>query len=114
MKNILIVDDSELNLYLLKRFISGDFNIIEATNGKEALEICIEKEIDLVFMDIMMPVMNGIDSTIKIKKIKTNLPIIAISAYLDSDLQKLDCFDDKLSKPIQIYEINEIIEKYLV
>jgi len=114
MKNILIVDDEQINRYLLKHYVlNKNINIFEAGNGKEALKIFNEEQIDLIFMDIMMPVMDGIDATIEIKKINPELPVIAISAHLDLESDKLNCFDIKLSKPINKKIFNNIIKQFL-
>ena len=84
--NALIAEDGEINFLFLKTILTKikeyDFIIHRAKNGKEAVQSCTEnKEIDLVFMDIKMPLMNGYDATRKIKKIRPELPIIAQTAY---------------------------------
>jgi len=115
MKKILIVDDTEINRILLKRYLGTEnFILIEATNGLEAVETSTKENLDLVFMDIMMPYMNGIEATIEIKKIKPELPIIAVSAYLDDELQNLKIFDIKLTKPINFNMINGVLDKFLI
>jgi YesN/AraC family two-component response regulator len=58
-----------------------DYKIIEASNGKEAVELYKKEKPDLVLMDIMMPVMSGIDAVKEIKKIDPNAKIVAITAY---------------------------------
>jgi len=105
---ILIAEDVETNFLFLKTILAKmngyDFTIYRAKNGKEAITICEENEtIDLVLMDIKMPIMNGYDATKYIKKIRPNLPIIAQTAYsIEEDVQKaLDAgCDDFVSKPV--------------
>jgi len=118
---ILIVEDEEINtLYLETALSELEFNIktIHAKNGKEAIEICKQNnDIALVFMDLKMPILNGYDATIQIRKINPNLPIIAQTAYTTKqDQQKAinaGC-SDFISKPIKETTLNNIIEKYII
>ena len=119
---ILVAEDEEVNyLYIEVLFedeIEGDYKLIHAKNGKEAVEICMTyNNIDLVLMDIKMPIMNGHEATEKIKKKFPNLPIIAQTAYsTDSDKQlalKHGC-DDFISKPIDKDKLIGMINKHLI
>lgn len=118
---ILVAEDEEVNyLYIEVLFedeIEGNYNLIHAKNGKEAFEICTaNNNIDLVLMDIKMPIMNGHEATEKIKEKFPNLPIIAQTAYsTESDKQlalKHGC-DDFISKPIDKEKLVGLINKYL-
>jgi PAS domain S-box-containing protein len=118
---ILVAEDEEVNyLYIEVLFedeIEGNYNLIHAKNGQEAVAICTaNKNIDLVLMDIKMPIMNGHEATEKIKEIFPNLPIIVQTAYsTESDKQlalKHGC-NDFISKPINKEKLFEIINKYL-
>ncbi len=108
-KEILIVDDNLMNLSLLKVLISElsiDCIIYYSTNGKKAVDFCENNRgIDLILMDIKMPIMNGLDATIKIKKNLPKVPIIAQSIFydkLDKELAyKAGCIAH-LSKPYNI------------
>lgn len=80
MYNVLVCDDekdivSALTIYLT----SEGHNVFEANNGKEALEIVKTKEVHLVLMDIMMPVMDGISAMVEIRKV-SNVPVILLTA----------------------------------
>ncbi|RLA71576.1 MAG: hybrid sensor histidine kinase/response regulator, partial [Epsilonproteobacteria bacterium] len=107
-KNILIVDDDSRNIFTLTSTLeSMDAEVYSAFNGKEALEL-LEKEdaIDLILMDIMMPVMDGLAAieSIKANKSFKEIPIIAITAKtMPEDKQK--CLDaganDYLAKPLE-------------
>lgn len=117
---ILIVEDEEVNYLFLETLIEDGLNlkckIIHAKNGLEAVDICTEnKDIGIVLMDIKMPVMNGLDATQEIKKIRNELPIIAQTAYsTPKDKEKAikaGC-DGFISKPIQEELLREIITKY--
>lgn len=120
-KNVtfLIVEDEEINyLYLdiLLQDIYSNSVRFHAKHGKEAVEMCKNNDINLVLMDIKMPIMNGIDATRQIKKIYPQLPIIAQTAYTTKE-EKDKAFsagcDDFISKPIDKTELSEIINKHL-
>jgi len=118
-KTILIAEDEDVNLmYLQEALIEFKFNIMIARNGKEAFDICKQnKDIDLVLMDIKMPVMDGSQATKLIKCINPNLPIIAQTAFaLDHEILKYmkDGFDDYLSKPIRKNDLMVKLKKYLL
>ncbi|MDD4148545.1 MAG: ATP-binding protein [Bacteroidales bacterium] len=110
---VLIAEDQEVSqLYLsclLKNYCD---NMIFAPNGKEALKICTENsDIDLVLMDIKMPIMDGHAAALEIKKKKPNLPIIAQTAFsLEDEKKKFgDAFDGYLTKPIGRKELLEVV-----
>lgn len=120
-QTILIVEDVEVNyLYLetlLKDIIKLDCNLLHAKNGQEAIEICKNNlNIDLVFMDLKMSVMNGYDATRQLKELFPNLIIIAQSAYTTSAEKNkaisVGC-DDFIVKPINLQDVQMIINKYL-
>jgi CheY-like chemotaxis protein len=102
---ILVAEDNELS-YMILKFILERLNvhIHHAQNGIEVVEmvICIP-HVDLILMDIKMPLMDGIEATRQIKKIKPGMPVIAQSLYHeDSDIIssfQAGC-DDFISKPI--------------
>lgn len=114
---ILVAEDEEFNyLYLYELLTKQNMNIIHALNGKEALELCINNEdIDMVLMDINMPILNGLEATKQIKEIKPQLPIIAQTAYtLSEDIiktEKAGC-DGHISKPINKDELFAWIKKF--
>jgi len=103
---VLVVDDEAVNRLAVRRMLTDyDFEIIEAANGKEACEACLQRRPDLILMDIMMPVMNGLDATVRIKRHfgDTYVPVIFLTAVADEQ-QVLDCIevggDDFLVKPL--------------
>jgi CheY-like chemotaxis protein len=119
-KHILIADDIELNfLYLREVFKHTGVKITRAINGKEAVELCKGNlKIDLVLMDLMMPVMNGYEATRQIKIFRKDLPVIAQTAYVISEDRTLaisaGC-DDYVTKPINKNElfikINQLLHR---
>ncbi|MCF8346664.1 MAG: response regulator, partial [Bacteroidales bacterium] len=117
---ILVAEDEEMNyLYIEALFedeLESDCNLIHAKNGNLALDICLENHIDLVLMDIKMPVMNGNTATLKIKERFSDLPVIAQTAY-STESEKVEAmkhgYDDFMSKPIDKDRLFEIINKYV-
>lgn len=88
-KKILVVDDMPFNIHIIRQYLKfvEDIEIKEAFNGKEAIDVILaeQKKFDLVFMDINMPIMDGIEACIEVNRLvkeKTisNLPVIFVSA----------------------------------
>lgn len=115
---ILVVDDEEINsLFIGEILKKTGASILYATNGKLAIEMCEEHhEIDIVLMDIKMPVLNGYEATIEIKKMRPEIPVIAQTAYaLSGDREKAisaGC-DDYISKPVKQQVLLEKLDKYI-
>ncbi|HTF81709.1 MAG TPA: response regulator, partial [Cytophagales bacterium] len=119
-KNVLIVDDDVRNLFALTTaFERYKINAITAESGQEAINILNESEaIDLVLMDIMMPEMDGYETTQKIRRESKNnsLPIIAVTAKaMKGDRQK--CIDagasDYITKPVKIDQLLSLMRVWL-
>lgn len=118
MKSILIVEDEKSNYIYLAETLRDFFkNIFYASDGQQAIDICkTEKNIDLILMDIKMPIMDGFTATKLIKAFRPEIPVIAQTAYaLETDKIKfLEAgFDNYLCKPISIIELHKTINKYL-
>jgi len=101
---ILIVDDQVSNRLLLKKMLSKKYDLLFAENGVQALEVVAEQEPELIIMDVMMPVMDGIEATRLIREQCTEkwVPIIILSALKDEDnvVEGLTVgADDYLTKP---------------
>ncbi|WP_421919761.1 response regulator [Marinifilum sp.] len=117
-KTILVVEDEEFNRIYFEELLNQiKCKVIVANNGVEAIEICENNQkIDLVLMDIKMPLMNGYEATKEIKKIRPNLPIIAQTAFalLGDKKKSLDngC-DDYIAKPVKKDVLIKIINKHL-
>ena len=113
---ILVVDDIDENRSLVIESISSTkLNIIEAVNGKEAVEIAKKNDISLIFMDIRMPVMDGYSAT-RIIKESNSVPIIALTAsIMQEELDKLDNqrFNGYLRKPVSKNELFIELMKHL-
>jgi len=117
-KTVLIAEDERSNFEFLNILLTRiDIRVLWAQNGMEAVNICeIDPTINLVLMDIKMPLMNGLEATKLIKAKRPHLPVVAQSAYaMTSDISeaKLAGCDEYLSKPIKISQITDLVEKYL-
>ncbi len=115
---ILIAEDEETNfIYLETALEKTNVNILRAKNGKEAVDIVrINPMINLILMDIKMPIMNGLEATRSIKSFRKDVPIIAQTAFaMDEDRRNciaVGC-DDFLAKPIRYRVLCETLAKYL-
>ena len=81
ISKILVVDDDTINLFLVRTIIQEllpNSNLIEATNGKEAIDIFQKENPDLIILDIQMPEMNGLEATIEIRKLEKEKRICKI------------------------------------
>jgi len=118
---ILVVDDMEMNLYVAKGMLSPyGLQIDTALSGFDAIEKIKHKTYDLVFMDHMMPRMDGIETTAKIRKLGEKyerLPIIALTANAVAGMKEMfldNMFNGFISKPIAMQELNEVLKKWLL
>jgi two-component system, cell cycle response regulator DivK len=117
-KTILIAEDEELNYLYLKHLLSPtNINIKWAKNGQKAIDFYNEDpNINVILMDIKMPVLNGIEVTHIIKSINKQIPIIAQTAYVQENTKEAiinaGC-DDFLAKPINTAYFMAILEKIL-
>ena len=115
---ILIVENDHTSYIYYKEVISATGAIIFwAQDGKQGVDIFTEeKDIDLVIMDIEMPVMNGYEASAAIKKISPSTPIVVLTAYamrsVKDKVESLNC-DAFITKPIRANDLLNIVLKYL-
>lgn len=123
-KKVLIVDDNKNNRMILNLLMEDyldenegiSLEITEVENGKEAFDAVTTTHYDLIFMDIMMPIMDGIEATEKIRAISKDVMIIAVSAVDDAERQKKilgNGAEDYISKPINADIFNSRFANYL-
>jgi CheY-like chemotaxis protein len=121
MLKILVVDDIYTNRFLLSELIRlSGYEPVEAENGEEAIEILKNQEIDIVFMDIEMPVMNGVETAQYIRREMppgvNAIPIIALTAH-NPDLFFEDYsdagFDELITKPFSVEKIRAKIRDFV-
>ncbi len=116
---VLVVDDVEMNRKVFKVLLKRtQMQICEAASGAECLKILQEQNFDIIFMDHMMPEMDGIETKHEISKrgLAAGIPIIMLTANaILSDREKYleEGFDDFLSKPILFEKMEQILRKYL-
>ena len=107
-KTILIVDDEKMILNLLScNLLKEGYNVVEATDGVEAIEVAQEKKPDLILLDIMLPKLDGLTVCKRIKNMM-NVPILMVTAK-DEELDKIVGLelgaDDYITKPFSIREL---------
>ena len=116
MKRILVAEDNDSNYMLMSYILKKHYDFFRARNGREAVDLALSEPVDLVLMDIKMPVMDGMEATRLIKAQLPQLPVVALTANaFDSDRQQAfdaGC-DDFLSKPVSAEKCLQTIAKYI-
>ncbi|WP_342791941.1 response regulator transcription factor, partial [Clostridioides difficile] len=115
-QNILVVDDDREIVDAIEFYLRPDnFNVLKAYDGLEALDILIENDIKLIIMDVMMPNLDGLKTTLKIRE-KRNIPIILLSAKSE-DMDKIIGLnmgaDDYITKPFNPLELTARVKSQL-
>lgn len=118
---VLVVDDNVINLKVAMGLMQPyNMQILTATSGPEAIRILEAKDIDLVFMDHMMPKMDGVEATAILRgkegKYYQKLPIIALTANVANDARTMflrSGFHDFLAKPIELSALDRVLRNYL-
>ena len=113
-KIILVAEDEEFNFrYIVELLSKSNYNILHAMNGKQAIEIFKLNDVDIILMDLKMPIMDGFEATRHIRSISTSVPIIAQTAYA---YMKNDCmvsgFSDYIMKPFKSDRLIELLKQY--
>jgi len=116
MKTILIVEDIDLNIDLLTQLLEDDYNLLVAKDGAQGVDIALQNNPDLILMDISLPVMDGYDTTKKIRETLKSTPIIGLSAHAmsgdDEKAKEAGC-NDYLTKPLDSKLLFQKINEYL-
>ena len=119
---ILVAEDNIINQKLVKKILEGlGMDVEVVPNGEQAVEAREKQKYDLIFMDIQMPVMDGVEATHRIldyekKENKTHVPIVALTANaLKGDRERFlsEGMDEYISKPIEMSELIYILNKFL-
>lgn len=117
--NILVVEDNKINQMVTKKLLEKNGHSYQmAENGLEALQLLEQNTFDIILMDINMPVMNGIEASIKIRNIGIKTPIIALTAsdkenILKEILEKKNGLTDVLVKPFEYADLENVISRYI-
>jgi CheY-like chemotaxis protein len=119
--HMLVAEDNLINQKLIRHVLNGfDIDVTIANNGKEAMEHRMNNEYDMIFMDIQMPVMGGLEATANIlsherQHRKRHIPIVALTANAlvgDREMYLSAGMDGFLSKPIELDSLRELLIKY--
>lgn len=119
MAKILIVEDNEDNRLLLHDILEVRGHVVlEAENGSDGIEMAIREQPDLIFMDIQMPVLNGIEAGKRLKEepATKDIVLIAITSFaMAGDRERIleAGFDGYVSKPINTRELPGLVEQHL-
>ncbi|MDB4835457.1 response regulator [Cyclobacteriaceae bacterium] len=120
--NVLLVEDDEVNLFIAKQLLqklSIPVVVYEATNGQEAIEEVLNNDINFIFMDLQMPIMNGFESAKIIRALdntsKSKIPIVALTAHTQNTERvksKQVGMNDFISKPYVYQDLERVIQLY--
>lgn len=114
---ILLVEDNKINqLMIQKILLANEFNSDIAENGQEAIDKVVNKDYDLIIMDIMMPIMDGFEASKKISELKPYIPIVALTALSEEyNREKFRASKIKkvLNKPIDVDELFKTINQFV-
>lgn len=119
MQNILVIEDNEQNRELMRQILeSNGYQVLESTDGAGGLKMIEENAIDLVLLDIQMPVMDGfgVIRELRSNHAYDNLKVIAITSFaMKGDREKALTagFNEYVTKPIDTRKLPELIRKVL-
>ena len=116
---VLLVEDTEDNRQMMRRLLElSGFKVVEATNGKEAVEAAAEVQPNIILMDLSLPLVDGLAATRKIRRLPglERVPIVAVSAHDTADFHNealaAGC-DAYITKPIDYSELEEVVDRLL-
>lgn len=115
---ILVADDDKLSRFTMKsmlgEILDDEYTVLEAANGKQMIEICKEKVPDIVFADIKMPYISGIDAIAECKNCGLDISFVIVSGYSDFEVAQRALqleVQDYLLKPVDEEKLSRVIEK---
>ena len=116
---VLVVEDFEDARYVLRAFLeSGGYEVLEAANGREAIEAAARERPALILMDLNMPVLDGFAATLRLRgqRDTRDMPVLAVTAYDSPEsraaARAVGC-DDYLAKPIDFDRLTVLLERFL-
>ena len=117
-KKILIADDEPFVRSLVKKLLGKNCTVLEANDGKEAVNVALSQKPDLILMDILMPKMDGLTAcyTIKMNQATKEIPVIMLTAVdyeLDKKLAKQMGADGYITKPFSLQDLKKTIGRLL-
>ena len=115
LRTLLVAEDVDSNFLLMNTVLGKKYKLIRARDGREAVDMYKENHPDLIFMDIKMPYMDGLEAVRLIRGYSKDIPIIALTAFaFESDRERAieaGC-NDYLTKPVSQEAIEKILDKY--
>jgi len=118
-QTVMVVEDFEDNRFMMRRLLEmSGYNVIEAINGEEAIEIALRERPKLILMDLSLPRVDGLAATRRMREYKelSNIPIVAVSAHDTTDFHAealaAGC-NDYVTKPIDFEELEELLKGLL-
>jgi CheY-like chemotaxis protein len=118
-ETVLLVEDTEDNRFMMRRLLEmSGYQVVEATNGEEAVKLAESERPQLILMDLSLPVIDGLAATRAIRKLEGfgKVPIVAVSAHDTSDFQAdalaAGC-DSYITKPIDFSQLELLIARLL-
>jgi CheY-like chemotaxis protein len=118
-KLFLLVEDFEDSRFMMRRLLEmSGYEVVEASDGEQAVELAVQKQPALIFMDLSLPKLDGLAATRQIRQHQHlgNTPIVAISAHdsPESRTEALDAgCDEYVTKPIDFDQVGELIKRFL-
>ncbi|MDJ0614992.1 MAG: response regulator [Rhizobiaceae bacterium] len=118
-KTVLIVEDNELNMKLFNDLLEAKgYNIVQTSNGMEALDLARNHKPDLILMDIQLPEVSGLEVTKWIKEDETisHIPVIAVTAFAmkgDEERIRQGGCEAYISKPISVASFLQTVQSHL-
>ena len=114
---VLLVEDTEDNRFMMRRLLEmSSYEVVEAVNGKQAVEVAVQEQPDVILMDLSLPLIDGLGATRRIRQITelSQVPIIAVSAHDTSDFHNeavaAGC-DAYITKPIDFAQLEELVDQ---
>ncbi|MET0087571.1 MAG: ATP-binding protein [Sedimenticola sp.] len=113
---VLVAEDDKINQILVKDFLARlghEMTVVE--NGQEVLEAIARDQFDIILMDISMPVMDGVEATVRLREDGVDIPIIALTANIykeDADRYLASGIDYCVAKPVKLDELDQLIHTY--
>lgn len=121
MAKVLVVDDNIVNLFVAKEIMANyEMEISTASSGEECIDLVNENYYDLIFMDYVMPEMDGHETLLKLRQPESEyfrkIPVVALTAQIGSGGEKVyleEGFQGYLAKPLDVHELEKILIKFL-
>lgn len=119
-KKILVVEDNEKNRILMRYVLEyGGYTVIEAEDGAEGVDAARREKPDLIFMDVQMPVMDGVTALARLRSDPEtrDIKVVALTSFtMKGDRERIVAagFDDYLSKPVNTRQLPELVRRLLL